>query len=138
MGIWAVSLEYVDRPSPRWAALAGLLWGGVVLVHGTEMYTLGIVLTVIERIVYNPYPNIGNPLRGAGVSVGALLFLGLLWPIVQEVLKPLPALFLHILGLNVAPADFDRIRERWLLNSSAMLGKRKKRRPGGNRVERSG
>ncbi len=73
---------YRDEP----AVVLGFTIGGGALI--------GIVLTVIERIVYNPYPNIGNPLRGAGISVGALLFLGLLWPILQEALKPLPALFL--------------------------------------------
>src|SRR6185437_32956 len=55
---------------------------------------VGLVLTLIERALYDPYPAIGNPLRNAGMSIGTLLFLGLLVPIVQEVLKPLPALFL--------------------------------------------
>src|SRR5690242_11695140 len=73
---------YRDEPA---TVLGFILGGGAVL---------GIVVTVIERALYNPYANFGNPLRGAGISVGALLFLGLLLPIVQEVVKPLPALFL--------------------------------------------
>ena len=73
---------YRDEPA---LVLGFILGGGAVL---------GIVVTVIERALYNPYTNVGNPLRGAGISVGALLFLGLLLPIVQEVVKPLPALFL--------------------------------------------
>jgi RsiW-degrading membrane proteinase PrsW (M82 family) len=73
---------YRDEPA---LVLGFILGGGAVL---------GIVVTVIERALYNPYTNFGNPLRGAGVSVGALLFLGLVLPIVQEVVKPLPALFL--------------------------------------------
>jgi RsiW-degrading membrane proteinase PrsW (M82 family) len=73
---------YRDEPA---LVLGFILGGGAVL---------GIVVTVIERALYNPYTNFGNPLRGAGISVGALLFLGLLLPIVQEVVKPLPALFL--------------------------------------------
>jgi RsiW-degrading membrane proteinase PrsW (M82 family) len=73
---------YRDEP----ALVLGFTIGGGLLI--------GIVLTVIERIVYNPYQSIGNPLHNAGIGVGALLFLGLLVPVVQEVLKPLPALFL--------------------------------------------
>ena len=73
---------YRDEPA---LVLGFILGGGAVL---------GIVVTVIERALYNPYANFGNPLRGAGISVGALLFLGLLLPIVQEAVKPLPALFL--------------------------------------------
>ena len=73
---------YRDEPA---LVLGFILGGGAVL---------GIVVTVIERALYNPYANFGNPLRGAGISVGALLFLGLLLPVVQEAVKPLPALFL--------------------------------------------
>ena len=73
---------YRDEPA---TVLGFTIGGGIVL---------GIVVTLIERQLYNPYQNIGNPLHGAGVSVGALLFLGLLVPVVQEVVKPLPALFL--------------------------------------------
>ena len=73
---------YRDEPA---LVLGFILGGGAVL---------GIVVTVIERALYNPYANFGNPLRGAGISVGALLFLGLLMPIVQEAVKPLPALLL--------------------------------------------
>jgi len=95
---------YRDEP----AVVLGFTIGGGALV--------GIVLTVIERIVYNPYPNIGNPLRGAGLSVGALLFLGLLLPIVQEVLKPLPALFLPNRG------DFPETVDGLVFGIAAGLG----------------
>ncbi|HET9780996.1 MAG TPA: PrsW family glutamic-type intramembrane protease [Candidatus Dormibacteraeota bacterium] len=73
---------YRDEPA---LVLGFILGGGVVL---------GLVVSLIERALYNPYTNFGNPLRGTGVSVGALLLLGLLMPIVQEAVKPLPALFL--------------------------------------------
>jgi RsiW-degrading membrane proteinase PrsW (M82 family) len=73
---------YRDEP----ATVLGFTIGGGAVV--------GIVITIIERIIYNPYSGIGNPLHNPGVSVGALLFLGLLVPVVQEALKPLPALFL--------------------------------------------
>jgi hypothetical protein len=73
---------YRDEP----AVVLGFTIGGGILV--------GIVVTVVERIVYNPFLDVGNPLRSAGIGIGGLLFLGLVVPIVQEVLKPLPALFL--------------------------------------------
>jgi RsiW-degrading membrane proteinase PrsW (M82 family) len=73
---------YRDAP----ALVLGFVLGGGVL--------LGLVISIVERAVYNPYTDFGNPLRGTGVSVAALLFLGLLMPIVQEAVKPLPALFL--------------------------------------------
>jgi hypothetical protein len=46
-GAWALSLEYLARPSVRWAAVAGLVLGGVLVVHGTELYTLAIVLPIV-------------------------------------------------------------------------------------------
>jgi RsiW-degrading membrane proteinase PrsW (M82 family) len=73
---------YRDEPA---LVLGFTIGGGAVL---------GLILTIVERAVYNPYAEVGNPLRSAGVSIGALLFIGLLVPVVQEALKPLPALFL--------------------------------------------
>jgi RsiW-degrading membrane proteinase PrsW (M82 family) len=73
---------YRDEP----ALVLGFTIGGGAVV--------GLIVTLIERALYNPYANVGNPLRNAGLSIGALLFIGLLVPVVQEVLKPLPALFL--------------------------------------------
>ena len=74
----------VYREEPA-LVLGFILGGGAVL---------GLVLSLIERALYNPYANFGNPLHGGAVSVGALLFLGLVVPLVQEAVKPLPALFL--------------------------------------------
>jgi RsiW-degrading membrane proteinase PrsW (M82 family) len=73
---------YRDEP----ATVLGFTIGGGVVI--------GLVVTLIERAVYNPYSGVGNPLRGAGLAAGTLLFLGVLVPVVQEVLKPLPALFM--------------------------------------------
>ena len=73
---------YRDEP----AIVLGFTIGGGAVV--------GLVLPLIERAVYNPFPDVGNPLTNIGVSVGTLLFLGLLVPVVQEALKPLPAMFL--------------------------------------------
>jgi len=73
---------YRDEPA---LVLGFTIGGGVVL---------GVVVTVIERLVYNPYQSVGNPLRGGGVGAGTLLLLGLVLPLVQEAVKPLPAMFL--------------------------------------------
>jgi RsiW-degrading membrane proteinase PrsW (M82 family) len=73
---------YRDEPA---TVLGFTLGGGAVL---------GLVVTLIERAVYNPFSGVGNPLHNAGINVGAVLFLGLLVPVVQEAVKPLPAMFL--------------------------------------------
>ena len=95
---------YRDEP----ALVLGFTIGGGAVI--------GIVVTVLERIVYNPYQGIGNPLHGAGIGVGALLFLGLLVPVVQEVLKPLPALFLP------NRADFPETVDGLVFGIAAGLG----------------
>ncbi|HET7420661.1 MAG TPA: PrsW family glutamic-type intramembrane protease [Candidatus Dormibacteraeota bacterium] len=73
---------YRDEP----ARVLGFIIGGGAAA--------GLILTLIERALYNPYTNVGNPLRSTGISFGALLFIGVLVPMVQEAVKPLPALFL--------------------------------------------
>ncbi|GAC1687891.1 MAG: hypothetical protein PVS2B1_08930 [Candidatus Dormibacteraceae bacterium] len=73
---------YRDEP----AIVLGFTIGGGIVV--------GILVTVFERVVYNPFQYTSNPFSSAGVSVGAVLILGLLFPLVQEALKPLPAFFL--------------------------------------------
>jgi hypothetical protein len=73
---------YRDEP----AVVLGFTLGGGAVV--------GLIVTLVERALFNPYSNIGNPLHPAGIDVGAVLFLGLLVPVAQEVLKPLPALFM--------------------------------------------
>jgi RsiW-degrading membrane proteinase PrsW (M82 family) len=73
---------YRDEP----ALVLGFTIGGGIAV--------GIVFTVFERIVYNPFQYTSNPFSHAGVSIGALLIVGALFPVLQEALKPLPAFFL--------------------------------------------
>ena len=73
---------YRDEP----AMVLGFTIGGGIVA--------GIVFTVFERIVYNPFQYTANPLANAGVNIGGLLILGLLFPVVQEAVKPLPAFFL--------------------------------------------
>jgi RsiW-degrading membrane proteinase PrsW (M82 family) len=73
---------YRDEP----ALVLGFTIGGGLLV--------GIVVTLFERLIYNPFQVVPNPLGAASVSVGAVVVLGLVVPVIQEALKPLPAFFL--------------------------------------------
>ena len=95
---------YRDEPA---TVLGFTLGGGAVA---------GLVLTLIVRALYNPFPAVGNPLRGASISGGTLLFLGLLVPVVQEVVKPLPALFLP------RRADFPETVDGLVFGIAAGLG----------------
>lgn len=95
---------YRDEPA---TVLGFTIGGGIVL---------GIVVTLIERQLYNPYQNIGNPLHNAGIAMGALFFLGLLVPVVQEAVKPLPALFLP------KRADFPETVDGLVFGVAAGLG----------------
>ena len=95
---------YRDEP----ATVLGFTIGGGAVI--------GLVLTVIERALSNPYTNVGNPLHNAGVSFGALLFAGLLVPVVQELLKPLPAVFLP------KRADFPETVDGLVFGIAAGLG----------------
>jgi RsiW-degrading membrane proteinase PrsW (M82 family) len=73
---------YRDEP----AIVLGFTIGGGIVV--------GIVFTVFERFVYNPFQYTPSLFGNPGVSIGGLLILGLLFPVVQEPLKALPAFFL--------------------------------------------
>lgn len=94
---------YRDEPA---LVLGFTIGGGIVL---------GIVVTVIEQRLYNPYQDVGNPLHPT-VSIGALFLLGLVIPVVQEVVKPLPALFLP------NRADFPETVDGLVFGVAAGLG----------------
>jgi Family of unknown function (DUF6541) len=47
IGLWTVGLEYLRAPNWQWAVLSGLLLGAILLIHGSELYTTGIVLGVV-------------------------------------------------------------------------------------------
>jgi hypothetical protein len=47
VGLWTVASEYLARPTLRLAILAGLLASGLLLTHGTEIYTALIGLVVL-------------------------------------------------------------------------------------------
>lgn len=95
---------YRDEPA---TVLGFTIGGGVVL---------GVVFTLVERGAYNPLPSVGNPLRSAAIDVGTLLFLGLLVPVLQEALKPLPALLLP------NRADFPETVDGLVFGIAAGLG----------------
>src|SRR6266571_2069262 len=73
---------YRDEP----ATVLGFTLGGGVLA--------GIVLTLIVRIIHNPISSNPNPFEGVKVDVAALIGFGLLLPVIQEVVKAVPAYFL--------------------------------------------
>ncbi len=95
---------YRDEP----ALVLGFTIGGGIVA--------GIVVTVLERILYNPLQYNPNPFGSAGVSLGALLGIGLLLPIVQEAVKPLPAWFLP------NRADFPETVDGLVFGVAAGLG----------------
>jgi hypothetical protein len=47
LGLIAIAYQYLEQPTWRWAALAGLLVGAIMLVHATELYTMVIILPLI-------------------------------------------------------------------------------------------
>jgi RsiW-degrading membrane proteinase PrsW (M82 family) len=73
---------YKDEP----AVVLGFTIGGGVIA--------GIVVTLLVHLIYNPLAYNPNPLGRPSVNIGAVLLLGVLVPVVQEVIKPLPAIFL--------------------------------------------
>jgi hypothetical protein len=95
---------YRDEP----ALVLGFTIGGGVVV--------GIVVTLFERLIYNPFQYAPNPLTGAGVGVGAVLILGLVIPLIQEALKPIPAFLLP------NRADFPETVDGLVFGVAAGLG----------------
>jgi uncharacterized protein DUF6541 len=47
LGLWAVAIEYIQRPAISWVLVASVLAAGVLLTHGTEVYTASVGLVVI-------------------------------------------------------------------------------------------
>src|SRR2546423_466827 len=75
-GLFATALHWLERPSVRLAALAGLFAGAILLSHGTEAYTavLGLVVIALARIRrISP----GPLARHLGVTVGVALVISL-------------------------------------------------------------
>ena len=95
---------YRDEP----AVVLGFTIGGGVIA--------GLILTLIERALYNPFQFTTNPLAGTTISVGGLLLLGLVFPLIQEVVKPLPALLLP------NRADFPETVDGLVFGVAAGLG----------------
>lgn len=95
---------YRDEP----ALVLGFTLGGGIVV--------GLVVTVVETLLYDPFRDVGNPLRSGAISLGGLLVIGLILPVVQEALKPLPALFLP------NRADFPETVDGLVFGIAAGLG----------------
>ena len=95
---------YKDEP----AVVLGFTIGGGVVA--------GIVITVLVHAVYNPITYNPNPLGRPAVNIGALLLLGVLVPLVQEAVKPLPAILLP------NRADFPETVDGLVFGVAAGLG----------------
>ncbi len=95
---------YRDEP----AVVLGFTVGGGVIA--------GIVITLLVHAVYNPISYNPNPLGRVTVNIGAVLLLGLLVPVVQEVVKALPAIFLP------NRADFPETVDGLVFGVAAGLG----------------
>ena len=74
---------YRDTPLP---VLGFTIGGGIVV---------GVLLTLLTSRLVSPFPAVQTTALGPVINVGALLLVGLLIPIVQEIVKPLPALLLR-------------------------------------------
>jgi RsiW-degrading membrane proteinase PrsW (M82 family) len=95
---------YRDAP----ATILGFTLGGGIIV--------GIVVMLLSRVIYNPFDYSVNPLGNAGISIGALLIVGLIMPVVQEILKAVPAYFLP------NRADFPETVDGLVFGVAAGLG----------------
>ena len=95
---------YRDEP----ATVLGFTIGGGIVV--------GLVVTLAVRALTNPFAGVANPLTHSGVGVGTVLALGVLVPVVQEALKPLPALLLPNRG------DFPETVDGLVFGIAAGLG----------------
>jgi hypothetical protein len=95
---------YKDEPA---LVLGFTLGGGVVA---------GILITILVHAVYNPIHYNPNPLGPSTLSVGAVLLLGVLVPVVQEAVKPLAAIFLP------NRADFPETVDGLVFGVAAGLG----------------
>ena len=73
---------YRDEP----AVVLGFTIGGGFVV--------GLILTAIWSFIYRPALTPADPFGTGGFNFGALLLAGLVWPVVQEALKPVSAFFL--------------------------------------------
>lgn len=76
----------------------------------------GIVITLLVHALYNPISYNPNPLGHVTVSIGAILLLGLLVPLVQEAVKALPAVLLP------NRADFPETVDGLVFGVAAGLG----------------
>ena len=95
---------YRDEP----ATVLGFTIGGGLVV--------GLVVTLVVRALTNPFATFANPLTNTGVTAGTLLAFGVLVPVAQEILKPLPALFLP------NRADFPETVDGLVFGIAAGLG----------------
>lgn len=73
LGVWTLASEYLERQAWSTAVLAGLLLGGIVVVHGTELYTSAVGLLVLAAANWRRLPWRQLPGHLAAALVIALL-----------------------------------------------------------------
>jgi hypothetical protein len=82
LGTWTVSAQYIHRPSVRRALLAGMFGGGMLLTHGTELYTTAVVLaiTAFGSLTMLPWRRLAGhvPLAAGAALLGAAPYLPML------------------------------------------------------------
>jgi hypothetical protein len=83
LALLAVGLEYVRQPCARLAILGGLLAAAIVLVHGSELYTLLVGLLIIALASWRRLP---GRLLVIHVAVALLLVLALSGPYLAALL----------------------------------------------------
>jgi hypothetical protein len=88
LGVWTAALAWLSRPSVGLSIAAGALFGGVLLTHGTELYTAALGLAAIALLRWRSiaWPALARqvPLAGAVAVVVALSYLPRLFGWVQS------------------------------------------------------
>jgi RsiW-degrading membrane proteinase PrsW (M82 family) len=95
---------YRDAPVP----VLGLTMGAGIV--------LGVVVSLVARVLQGPLQVTGTGPLDSGIDIGPFLLTGLLLPIVQETVKPLPALLLR------RRPDFDQTIDGLVFGVAAGLG----------------
>jgi hypothetical protein len=84
LGVWVVAVEYVRRPCARSAAVAGLLVGSILLIHGTEVYTVAIGLLAL--LAGGGWRRLRGVRSGLQVSLALIVALVIAAPYLQTLL----------------------------------------------------
>ncbi len=75
LGVWAIVMMYLRDPNLRLALLCAVLTAGIVLVHGTELYSvlLGLILLVLPYVRRLDWLRLARDVGVAGLFVVLLV-----------------------------------------------------------------